>query len=208
MKVGIIRGLGGNFFSVESALARCGAEVCYVTSKADMGPLSHLVLPGVGAFAPAIRRLETLGLVDAIKTHAEKGGSLLGICLGAQLLFDSGTEKGAAPGLGILKGGVQPLAEVVQGHRLPHTGWNWVTYEPAGLLESNDQPLDGYYYFNHEYYANPADETDVLAWTTYGCRIPVVFRRANVFGFQFHPEKSQELGLELLNVFLESSDWA
>jgi len=159
------------------------------------------VLPGVGSFRSAAKYLKESGLLEAIVEHAHSGKPLLGICLGAQLLFEYGEEGGMSSGLGLLQGSVRPLASIVTGVRLPHTGWNWVAFAPGSSRAT--YPEDGYYYFNHAFFAEPRDPHDVAGWAEYGVGLPVAFERGNVVGYQFHPEKSQELGLSSLQAFLD-----
>ncbi len=201
LKVGIVRGLSGNFSSIELALNRCGVQSTDVLEAEQVTQCSHLVLPGVGAFGPAMEHLESEGLAQSIRRHAAEGKGLLGICLGAQLLFEVGTERGVARGLGLVEGRVEPMSESVKSLRLPHTGWNWVSFNPGSLGE--ELPLDGYYYFNHEYHFVPQAVSDAVAWVDYEVRFCVAVRRKNIFGYQFHPEKSQGLGLATLRAFLD-----
>ena len=188
----------GNLRSVERAFQRVGAPV---QISADPGVLigaSGIVLPGVGAFGDGMRELQARGLAPVLQDLAAGGRPLLGICLGMQLLFDESEEMGRTAGLGLLRGRVRRFAP---GLKVPHIGWNQVhTVRPAPLLDG--MPQDSYAYFVHSYYVEPADPDVILATTDYGGAFASVVGRRQLYGLQFHPEKSQEVGLRMLAAFV------
>ena len=189
----------GNLRSVEKALVAAGAEVLVTADPAALVAADKVVLPGVGAFGDGMARLAARGLVRPLVDWAERGRPLLGICLGMQLLFETGDEGGARRGLGLLPGRVRrfPAGEL----KVPQTGWNQVRPARAsGLLA--DLPPGSYAYFNHGYYCEPADPGDVLATTEYGLTYASVVGRGRLYGVQFHPEKSQAVGLAILRRFV------
>ncbi len=187
----------GNLRSVEKALQQVGAEVLVSADPADLSAAQGVVLPGVGAFGDGMARLRAAGLVPALEGLVARGVPLLGICLGMQLLFEESEEMGTFAGLGLLPGCVRRFP---QGLRVPHIGWNQVhVVRPSPLLAG--VPQDTYAYFVHSYCVIPADEETVLATTDYGGPYASVVGRGRVFGLQFHPEKSQEVGLRMLANF-------
>lgn len=189
----------GNLRSVQKALQAVGGQVV-LTDQADrILDAERVVLPGVGAFGDGMKRLQARGLDRVILEVCRQGKPVLGICLGMQLLFESSTEQGEFRGLGLLPGKV--LSFPAGEWKIPQTGWNQVI--PAGedpILA--DLPSDSYAYFNHGYYCEPADPTDVLGWTEYGIRYASVVGHGRIFGVQFHPEKSQAVGLQILQNFV------
>ena len=184
----------GNRRSVEKALAHVGAE-SVVTD--DVRDASAIILPGVGAFPEAMRNLERSGLGEQLIERAQAGVPLLGICLGMQLLFESSTEHEGAPGLGILPGTVTRL----QSPRLPHIGWNLVTFERDSALTEGLGEAAAFYHV-HSYVTRPEDDADVVGRGEYGERFVSIVARGNVMGAQFHPEKSSRDGLALLRNFV------
>lgn len=197
--MGIIRGPFGNVTSVLNAFRYLGSEPALIQEPRDFAGVSHLVLPGVGSFSAAMAFLEAAYLVEPIQRHAEAGDAVLGICLGCQLLMESGTEGGYRTGLGLIPGEVRPLAERAIGLPLPHTGWNYVS--SSSLAVHVMGMATDYYFFNHEFFINPSEPENVVATTEYGGHIPVAVSRENVWGVQFHPEKSQVAGLSILRTF-------
>jgi len=196
----------GNLFSLRCSLDYLGYESCLVSDRESLHNATKIILPGVGAFGDAAQALVGSGLVPPLMGAAMRGVPLLGICVGMQLLFEEGFEYGRHNGLGLLKGGVHPmqddLAALGLTHKVPQIGWN-------ALKTNNDlspimaSTINGeYMYFVHSYYAKCADE-QVIAETEYGVRVPAVVGRGNVFGSQFHPEKSGEAGLRFLRGFCE-----
>jgi glutamine amidotransferase len=188
----------GNLRSAEKAFERVGADVERSPDPALIDAADGIVLPGVGAFAEAMRRIGELGLAEPIRRAVGAGKPLLGICLGMQLLFERSSELGESEGLGLLRGDVGPMD--APGLKVPHIGWTPTT-------RAADSPLlDGIadgepFYFVHSYRARPADVDDVAATAEYGERFAAIVARPPVFGAQFHPEKSSRAGLRLLANF-------
>jgi glutamine amidotransferase len=191
----------GNRRSVEKALALVGARVRVTRDHAQIAAADGLVVPGVGAFPRAMGNLRELGL-DRLVAGAARGGTpVLGICLGMQLLFERSSELGGAPGLGLLVGDVAPLA--AGGRRLPHIGWNLVTWAGPSAITAR-LPRQGAFYHVHSFAPRPADPGDVLGTAEYGARFVTAVARPPLYGVQFHPEKSSALGLRLLANFAEA----
>ena len=186
----------GNLFSVKNACDFLSLETLVTGDAAILEAADGIILPGVGAFPDAMKKLAATGLIPAIKAQAQKK-PLLGICLGMQILFDYGTEFERCDGLGLIPGHVSLLP--CQGLKLPQIGWNSLTLrQPSPLL---DGTKDGdYVYFVHSFGA-VCDPQYVLASTAYGCTVPALVGKAQVFGAQFHPEKSGEVGLNMLKNF-------
>ncbi len=192
----------GNLRSVQKALEAVGANVTRTDDPQKVLSGSRIVLPGVGAFGDFMSGLRSKGLEDAVKQVATRGVPLLGICVGMQALFEIGEEMGDHEGLGLLRGSVVKFADSLS-VKIPHTGWNQVEVRKEALLF--DQIDDGsYVYFNHSYYCQAGNFSDVIAETNYGIRYACAVRCENVFGVQFHPEKSQGVGLQILKNFLEA----
>ncbi len=216
----------GNLRSIEKAVEKVGADVVRSDSVEDMLRADRLILPGVGAFGACISELRQRGLVKPVRDSVKEGKPLLGVCVGLQMLFDESEEMGIHKGLGLLPGRVVRFAspkherksdshtagetpEVERGTfnmehgtlKIPHMGWNQI--HPA----TDDHPLlDGipngsHFYFVHSYHADPDNPADVLATCHYGEAFAAIVARSNVMGVQFHPEKSQDLGLRILDNF-------
>lgn len=188
----------GNLRSVEKALELVGARVTVTGDPAAVSAGAGMVLPGVGAFPRAMTRIREAGIDRALKAGVESGLPLLGICLGLQLLFDSSEERGGAEGLGLLPGPVRPVP--AGGRKVPHIGWSPVTWERPDPLTDGLRPGEPFY-FVHSFACEPQPE-DVLGTASYGGRFACVAGRGNVWGVQFHPEKSGEAGLRLLRNFV------
>lgn len=191
----------GNLHSVQKALERAGGKVLRTESPADVRTAQKIVLPGVGAFGDYMAELRTRGMDEALLHAIARGAPLLGICVGMQALFEVGREMGEHCGLGLLKGSVECFSEM-PGYKIPQTGWNQIW--PRGetpLLKGI--PAGSYVYFNHSYYCIPGEDGDVAATTDYGIDYASYVRRGALFGVQFHPEKSQQVGLNLLKNFIE-----
>jgi imidazole glycerol-phosphate synthase subunit HisH len=189
----------GNRRSVEKALAHVGAPATITRSPKAIRAADGIIVPGVGAFPQAMRNLAELGLDELLRERAAAGAPLLGICLGMQLLFDSSTEHEGAIGLGLLGGDVTFLDP--QGERLPHIGWNLVTMRRPGRLVEGLGEQAAFYHV-HSLACRPVDDGDVVGTASYGAEtFATIVERGNVFGAQFHPEKSSRDGLALLRNF-------
>jgi imidazole glycerol-phosphate synthase subunit HisH len=192
----------GNLRSVEKALARVGSEAARITNPADARGADGLILPGVGAFPEAMARIRAQGFDQLISERAASGVPVLGICLGMQLIFNSSTELGGGTGLGLLEGEVTELD--AHGQKVPHIGWAPVSWTRESALTQGLEPEEPFY-FVHSLASRPADGTDTLGSARYGEAFAAVVERANVFGVQFHPEKSSSAGLRLLENFASIS---
>ena len=188
----------GNLRSVEKAFARVGSEAARVTDPQDARDADGLILPGVGAFPEAMSRIRAQGFDSLIAERAASGVPVLGICLGMQLIFGSSTELEGAEGLGLLEGEVTDLD--AKGRKVPHMGWSPVTWTRESPLTEGLDP-DEPFYFVHSLASRPADGADTLGTAAYGETFAAVVERDNVFGVQFHPEKSSSAGLRLLENF-------
>jgi glutamine amidotransferase len=188
----------GNTASVMRAFCRLGAEVDFTADLDRVAEARRLVLPGVAAFAPAMNRLLETGLESAVRAAVKRGGRLLGLCLGFQLLFEESEEHGVHRGLGLVPGRVRPFPG---GVRTPHVGWNQLLARRSdGFVEG--LPNGSYVYFVHSYRPEGAEAADVAAACDHGGEFPAIVQRGNVWGCQFHPEKSSENGRLLLSNFL------
>jgi len=192
----------GNLRSVQKALESIGATVLRTDEPQKVLSGRRVVLPGVGAFGGFMSGLRARGLEDAVKETAKRGVPMLGICVGMQALFEVGEEMGEHVGLGLLTGKVVRFAESLP-VKIPHTGWNQVQMKKEARLFKGIH--DGaYVYFNHSYYCQARNSADILATTEYGINYACAVANENIFGVQFHPEKSQEVGLRILKNFLEA----
>ncbi len=190
----------GNLRSVEKALSAAGADVRLTEDPEVILNAHKVVLPGVGAFADGMSGLRQRGLESAVRQIVERGTPLLGICVGMQLLFEVGEELGEHPGLGLLPGRVRRFSAASL--KVPQTGWNQLLNCASHPLLQN-LPADSYAYFNHSYYCAAAQADDILAYTEYGLQYASVVGRGRLYGVQFHPEKSQAVGLQILRNFVE-----
>ena len=197
--IGIIDYGVGNLFSLRSSFAAIGAEAFVSGDAAELATADRLVLPGVGAFGDAAEKLRRSGLDAFVKEQAAAGKPLLGICLGMQLLFEKSYAYGEHEGLGLLKGQVVGLAGKLPADlKIPHMGWNALSLtQPARLLEDGS-----YVYFVHSFYAENCDAS-LAAVTDYGIPITAAVEQGNIFGCQFHPEKSGNVGLMILKKFCD-----
>ncbi len=193
----------GNLFSLQCSLNKIGVETVVTNDENIIRKADRIILPGVGAFGDAIKKLRSTGLVEVIKEEAENGKPFLGICLGMQLLFEKGFEYGEHEGLGFLKGNVVPLeGKLPENLNIPHMGWNALEFK------GDENPLFKYInngdfvYFVHSYYATDCDES-VIAVSDYGIPVTASVAKGNIFGCQFHPEKSGDVGLKILKAFCE-----
>lgn len=200
--IGIIDYGMGNLFSVSKALERLEVPYFISENKEELLAADALILPGVGAFRDAMERLNETGLADMVRSFAGAGKPLLGICLGMQLLFEESEENGLYSGLGILPGRVVRFTGHTkdgQAYKVPHMGWNKLSFlKTSSILEN--LPED-HVYFVHSYHVVTDQRDVVIAEAEYDVKVPAVVGRENVFGMQFHPEKSSSLGMELLRNF-------
>src|SRR3989338_5291282 len=189
----------GNLRSVQKALEKVGADARVTQKTEDIRGADKIVLPGVGAMRPAMEKLDALGLIPAVKQAIGAGKPFLGICLGLQLLFEKSNEGGDVNGLGILKGKVERFSSAKQ--KVPNMGWNQLKLrKPENRLFKGIAPLS-YAYFCHSYFVNPQDARMVAATTDYGAEFVSAIAVDNIYGVQFHPEKSQAVGLKILGNF-------
>ena len=198
--IGIIDYGVGNLFSLQASCKAVGQDVFVSGDGAELQKADRLILPGVGAFPDAVKKLNDTGMADFVREQAAKGTPLLGICLEMQLLFEESLEYGRHPGLGLLKGQVVPMeGRLPEGLKIPHMGWNTLNVTGGRLLEG----LNGQYvYFVHSFFGeNCADS--LSAWTDYGIPVTAAVEQGNLFGCQFHPEKSGSVGLSILRRFAE-----
>lgn len=198
----------GNLRSVQKALEAVGANVLRTEDPLKVLSGRKVILPGVGAFGDFMSGLRRRGLEDTVKEVANKGMPLLGICVGMQALFEVGEEMGEHKGLGLLQGKVVKFDESLP-VKIPHTGWNQISVTRRGLRQKeaslfNQVDDEAYVYFNHSYYCQARNSFDVLASTDFGINFTCAVQRENIFGVQFHPEKSQAVGLQILKNFLET----
>jgi glutamine amidotransferase len=187
----------GNLRSVEKALEHVGATATIANDPETIRAADGVILPGVGAFPRAMERVRELGLDELVGERRDAGVPILGICLGLQLLFDSTTELGGSSGIGLLAGGVAELD--ADGLKVPHIGWSPVRWEKESRLAEGIES-ETPFYFVHSFAPSPSDD-DLLGSAAYGARFACGAERDNVFGVQFHPEKSSAAGLRLLSNF-------
>jgi len=193
----------GNLFSLQSSFRAVGAEVVVSGEKEVIERADKIVLPGVGAFGDAADKLFSSGLGELVVRQAKKGVPLLGICLGMQLLFEKSYEYGEHDGLGLIKGEIRPISDVIPaGYKIPHIGWNGLRFGKkksdlfAYLSEGE------HVYFVHSFYGANCEDS-VIATAEYGVPLTAAVQSGNVYGCQFHPEKSGETGLKILRAFAE-----
>ena len=198
----------GNIHSVNKALELCGAKTTVTNKAKDINLATGVVLPGVGAFADAMSELEKQGLISALKNYIKNKKPFLGICLGMQLLFEKSEEAVKSKGLGILAGTVKKF-ENKKGIKIPHIGWNQLNFgfglKAQGLRQCpllKDVQNNSYVYFCHSYYPKPDDAKVVAATTDYGIDFASIIWQDNIYSVQFHPEKSQKVGLKIIENFV------
>ena len=192
----------GNLFSLESSFAAIGAEVTVTADPAVLRQADKLLLPGVGAFEDAAKKLRQAGLDAVVKEQAAYGKPLLGICLGMQLLFDKSYEYGCHEGLGLIPGAVKPIADVIpEGLKIPHIGWNALHFQKDCPIFKETTEGDCVYFVHSFYAADCQDHT--VATAEYGAPLTAAVAKGNVYGCQFHPEKSGAVGLKILKAFAE-----
>lgn len=195
----------GNLFSLCCSLKKIGVESVVTSNKEQIKSADNLILPGVGAFGDAAAKLEDAGLSSLIKELAADGKPLLGICLGMQMLFKKSYEYGEHSGLGLINGEVCPLEKDVKGLKVPHMGWNSLKTEGKKSQLFKYINEGDYVYFVHSYYAK-CDESALIATARYGFDVTAAVADKNVFGTQFHPEKSGNVGLKILQAFCEMEE--
>ena len=192
----------GNLFSLQSSFAAIGEDVVVTSDPDVIHAADRVILPGVGAFEDAARKLRETGLDRVVKAEAAAGKPLMGICLGMQMLFERSYEYGIHEGLGLLKGEIRPIAERIgEGLKIPQMGWNALQMKKASPILKYNREGD-YVYFVHSYSAVDCDES-LLASVEYGAELTACVGMGNVFGCQFHPEKSGSVGLKILRAFCE-----
>ena len=194
----------GNLFSLQSSFAAIGEQACVTRDPDVLTKADRLVLPGVGAFKDARQALKESGLEETVLQLVRSGKPLLGICLGMQMLFDRDYEDGIHEGLGLIPGEVRPIAETIEkGLKIPQIGWNALIFRNRSRLFRYIKEGD-YVYFVHSYHATGC-ESSTTAVTEYGGLLTASVEKGNVFGCQFHPEKSGDVGLNILRAFVEVS---
>ncbi len=191
----------GNLFSVASSLSKLGINSSFAKSADDILNASSVILPGVGAFCDARDKLRNSGMTEALLDAAKNGKPILGICLGMQLLLEKSYEFGEHDGLSLIGGSVRPISDVIPNdYKIPHIGWNALTFSENALfkyIKNGD-----FVYFVHSYYCADCGE-NVIATTEYGAPLTAAVQSGNVYGVQFHPEKSGDVGLNILRAFCE-----
>ncbi len=207
MKVGIIDYGAGNLHSVHNAFIAIGVDAKIIATPDDLQSITHLVLPGQGEFGDCSRKLQSAGMFDTIKQWINLDKPFLGICVGYQLLFESSIESPNEKGLGIIKGSVVKFKHE-DNLKIPHMGWNTVTpLEPThpiweNLTDCKSKQADPYFYYVHSYYPVPQNPEEAACTTTHGSQtFHGAIAKGNLFATQFHPEKSQHAGLQLLKNF-------
>ena len=200
--IAIVDVCSGNLRSVERALAKAGGDVIVTRDPEAVARADKIVVPGQGAFGVFMRGLRERGLGEALREAIASGRPYLGICLGLQILFDESEEQGPCAGLGVIAGRVVRLRPREPRLKVPHIGWNQLAFrrrDPllAGIAEG------AHVYFVHSYHAVPADPSLITLEAEHGVHLTAAIRQANIFACQFHPEKSQEVGLQILRNFVE-----
>ena len=192
----------GNLFSLISSFKKIGADITVTADPKVIAESDGIILPGVGAFEDAARKLRDSGLDKVIIAETKKGKKLMGICLGMQMLFERSYEYGCHEGLGLLKGSIVPMKDTIPSDlKIPHIGWNALHFTRESNLFKYIKP-DDCVYFVHSFYASDCDDS-VIATAEYGKELTAAVQKDNVMGCQFHPEKSGEVGLNILRAFCE-----
>jgi glutamine amidotransferase len=192
----------GNIFSLYSSFKFIGEDVVLTNDKKIIDSCSHIILPGVGAFADAKRKLDESGMADVVKEQVKSGKPLMGICLGMQMLFDKSLEYGEHKGLGLISGSVRPIADVIPPElKIPHIGWNSLEFTADSKLFKYIKNGD-HVYFVHSFYAADC-AANTIAVSEYGAPLTAAVAKDNVYGCQFHPEKSGDVGMKILKAFCE-----
>lgn len=198
--IGIINYGVGNLRSVKNSLDFLNIENKIIVKPAQIKTCDKIILPGVGAFEPAMSKLNSLGFAQAVKDYSASRKPILGICLGMQLLFDESEEYGSHQGLGLIKGKVLAFSKKVKNLPLPLIGWNDVTKKKSSPL-LKDIGDGASFYFVHGFYCEPKEKKVTVASADYGIKFAAIIHKENIFGCQFHPEKSQSSGLQILKNF-------
>lgn len=191
--LGIVNYGVGNLQNIQNAINFLGKKSIIVNTPEQLSKVSKIILPGVGSFSFCVKKIREFNFYQALIQKAKSGTPMLGICVGMQVLFDKGEEGEIKQGLGIIAGTVKKIKSK---YKVPHIGWNKVTYT------SGDKKT-AWFYFVHSYHCIPEDESKILAYCSYGLPIASVVKDGNVFGCQFHPEKSQKDGINFLNQFIK-----
>jgi imidazole glycerol-phosphate synthase subunit HisH len=192
----------GNIHSVNKALQYCGAKTLVTSKPEDIRNSDKIVLPGVGAFADAMKELESRGITSVLRAEIKKK-PFLGICLGMQLLFEKSEEAPGCKGLALLKGEIRKFVSK-QGLKVPHMGWNQLSKVTSECPLLKDIPDKAFVYFCHSYYPKPEDARVSATTTDYGIDFTSCIRQDDIYGVQFHPEKSQSIGLKIVENFVKS----
>ena len=193
----------GNLFSLKSSLAAIGADAVVTADPEVIKSAEKIILPGVGAFGDAAAKLRESGMADLVKSEAAVGKPLMGICLGMQLLLEKSFEYGCHEGLGLIKGEIRPITDVIPADlKVPHIGWNALHFngEKSPIFKYINE--GDHVYFVHSFYGSECDES-VIATAEYGATLTAAVAKDNVYGCQFHPEKSGDVGLRILRAFIE-----
>ena len=192
----------GNLFSLISSFKKIGVEVTLTNDKEVLKKADKIILPGVGAFSDAADKLKKSGLFEFLKEEAEAGKYIMGICLGMQLLFEKSYEYGCHEGLGIIKGSIRPITDIIpKDYKVPHIGWNALEFTKESKIFKYINNGD-HVYFVHSFYGAECEE-NINAVSEYGAKITASVEKGNVYGCQFHPEKSGDVGLKILKAFCE-----
>jgi len=196
----------GNLFSLQSSFAAIGAQALVTSDEKVIREADKIILPGVGAFKDAAEKLKSSNLDKLIKSQAAEGKPIMGICLGMQLLFDKSFEYGEHEGLGLIKGEIRPIADVIPSElKVPHIGWNGLHFKGDRHYIFKNLKEGDCAYFVHSYYAAKCEDA-VIATAEYGACLTAAVAKDNVCGCQFHPEKSGQVGLSILKAFCQGED--
>lgn len=189
----------GNLYSVAKAVAAVGGDVKITSNAEDLIRADKIILPGVGAFGDCMKNLSATGLIPTIREQIHNKKYLLGICVGLQILFESSEESPQVEGLGIFHGAIKKIQ--AENLKIPHMGWNSINFNDSKLFRGVKN--NSYFYFVHSYHAMPTDKNIIIATADYGEKITAAVESENIFATQFHPEKSGDVGLQILKNFIE-----
>ncbi|MCM8757807.1 MAG: imidazole glycerol phosphate synthase subunit HisH [Candidatus Omnitrophica bacterium] len=202
MRIGIIDYGMGNIHSVKKAVEFFGFKARIINNPKELKSIDKLILPGVGGFSYALKNIKKLNLYSTLRDYLLKDRLFLGICLGMQILFERSQEAEGEKGLGIIKGEVLRF-NLKSSFKIPHIGWNRLNFKNPKCILFKNIPDGAYVYFCHSFYPLPEDDKIVCATTDYSIRFSSVIQKGNIFGIQFHPEKSQKIGLKIIENFLK-----